>query len=153
MIKRNILLICLSLAGIVGLSGQSKGATMYVAVKSADLKNGTGLFAAKSGSVLYGDQVTVLEVSGSKVQVKSGSATGWITTSSLTTKRIVSSGGTATASTKELALAGKGFSDEVEQNYKDSTDLDYSQVDAMENLTVSDSDLEAFLTEGHLKKE
>jgi hypothetical protein len=147
------MLIGLSTLILAGAAAQSlTGATMYVAVKSADLKTSTGLFAGKAGTLGYGSQVTVLQESGKMVQVRSiqPALTGWVTTSSLTSKRIVSSGGTATASTKELALAGKGFSEEVEQNYKTADNLDYTQVDAMEQISVAGDQLLQFLTEGHL---
>jgi uncharacterized protein YgiM (DUF1202 family) len=140
-------LLCLLAAG--WLFAQKKGDTMYVSVKTADLKNGTGFFAKKTATVAYGDQVTVLAVNGKWAQVQSGTKSGWISSANLTSKKIVAQG-SGSASAKELALAGKGFSEEVEQEYKTGQNLDYSQVDALEKVKVSDEDLLSFIQEGRL---
>ena len=56
------------------------------------------------------------------------------------------------ASSNELALAGKGFSEEAEKAFKSSNgNLNYAEVDKIEEITVSDSELSAFISEGHLK--
>jgi hypothetical protein len=60
----------------------------------------------------------------------------------------VASGSSATAS--EIALAGKGFSQEVEDSYKTSGTLNYDDVDKTEAITVSIDDLYVFVTEGRL---
>jgi hypothetical protein len=79
--------------------------------------------------------------------------TGWIEYAKLTTRRISSQGNTANASAKEIALAGKGFSPEVEAEYKQSGEqLNYPAVDDMEKAGVADSDLLAFIEEGHLSR-
>jgi uncharacterized protein YgiM (DUF1202 family) len=132
----------------------SRGGTVYVNVKTLQLKTGTGFFAGKSGSPLaYGDQVTVLQVKGNWAEVRySGRATfsGWANSSNLTTKRVVASGGTGGASAKEVAMAGKGFNEEVENAYKSNGNLNYAGVDATEAITVPENELYGFITEGHL---
>jgi hypothetical protein len=49
-----------------------------------------------------------------------------------------------------MAMAGKGFSGEIEQIYREGEKLDYSPVDAMESSTVPEQELYAFLVEGRL---
>ena len=132
-----------------------KGDTVYVSAKTGVLKDSSGNFGKDVAKVSYGDSLKVLSVSGKKVQVKlsDGSATGWISSGSLTKKKIVktSSQTSVNANAKELALAGKGFSEESEGVYSASnSDLDFSAVDAIEALTVSESDMESFISEGHL---
>jgi hypothetical protein len=147
-----IALFCLAAAG---LFAQKAGDTMYINVNSAALKSSTGFFASTTGTVRYGDQVRVLAVSNKWVQIRTATSniTGWIASASLTTKRISTQGNTANASAKEIALAGKGFSPEVEGEYKKSGGtINYSAVDAMEQITISDRDLLAFVEEGHLAK-
>jgi hypothetical protein len=78
------------------------------------------------------------------------SLTGWVSTSNLTGKRINPSGTGTSASAKEVALAGKGFSEEVENAYKAETQLNYTGVNAVEAITVAERDLYNFLVEGHL---
>jgi uncharacterized protein YgiM (DUF1202 family) len=128
---------------------------MYVNVNSASLKSSTGFFASTTGTVRYGDQVTVVAVNGKWAQIRTatGNITGWIPSASLTTKRISTQGSTANASASEIALAGKGFSPEVEAEYKKTGGtIDYTAVDNMEKVTVTDKDLLAFVEEGHLAK-
>jgi uncharacterized protein YgiM (DUF1202 family) len=132
----------------------ARGATVFVNVKTLQLKSGTGFFAKNQGGPLaYGDQVTVVQVNGKWVEVRySGRTTvsGWTASANLTTKRIVASNGTGSASAQEIAMAGKGFNEEVENAYKSSGNLNYAAVDATEALKVEESELYDFITEGHL---
>ncbi|MDR2210709.1 MAG: SH3 domain-containing protein [Spirochaetaceae bacterium] len=141
-------LFCLTAAGVFA---QKVGDTMYVNVNSANLKSSTGFFASTTGTVRYGDQVRVLGLKSKWVQIRTtGNATGWIPSSSLTTKRIARGTG-ASASAQEIALAGKGFSPAVEAEYKKSGGTaNYAAVDTMERITIPDRDLLAFTEEGHL---
>ena len=108
--KRYILLTLSGILIVGSAAPQSlRGATMYVSVKSAQLKSGTGLFANTTGTLEYGSQVTVLQEQGKWVEVQSipRGPTGWMAASGLTSKRIVSSAGSA-SSARELAMSGKG---------------------------------------------
>jgi len=49
-----------------------------------------------------------------------------------------------------VALAGKGFNKEVEAQYKDEKQLDYTWVDRMEGYRVSPEQVLAFLQAGGL---
>jgi uncharacterized protein YgiM (DUF1202 family) len=152
----------LVLAGVILISGaaalypQAGERVMYVATKNAELKSSTGFFADTVITLQYGDQVTVLRESGKWMEVRPArrtSVSGWILANNLTSKRIISSGSGASASADELALAGKGFSEEVEQAYRNrngASAAHYAEVDAMEAITVSPQELYDFLMEGHL---
>ncbi|MCL2478312.1 MAG: hypothetical protein FWF22_02345 [Treponema sp.] len=131
----------------------SNGGTAWVSVKSATLKSSTGLLASGTGNVSYGDQVTVLQVSGNWAQVRSSAnaaISGWISTGNLSAKRIVASGGGSTATASEVALAGKGFNQEVENQYKSEGNLNYDAVDWTEKIVIDDNDLHNFIIEGRL---
>ncbi|MDR2551661.1 MAG: hypothetical protein LBD31_00625 [Treponema sp.] len=140
-------LLCL---GAAGLFAQRAGDTMYVNVRSAALKSSTGFFASTAGTVRYGDQVRVLAVKGKWAQVRSGGSSGWIASASLTTKPITVQGNTANASAREVALAGKGFSQDVENEYRKGGGINYNAVDSMEKLSIAGEDLLVFVEEGHL---
>jgi uncharacterized protein YgiM (DUF1202 family) len=145
-----VALLCLSASG---LFAQRAGTTLYVNVKSANLKSGTGFFASTTGTVKYTDQVTVVAVNGKWVQVRTavGNKVGWIAYASLTTRRMAPQGSAANASAREIALAGKGFSPEVEAEYKkDASKANYAAVDEMEKVTVSQEALLSFIKEGRL---
>lgn len=129
------------------------GKTVYVSVKSANLKSGTSFFSKNVGSVSYGASATVVQSNSKKTKIRLSSGTsGWIANGSLTSKKIVaSSSGASRISSSEIANAGKGFSAEAENAFKSlNKNLDYADVDAMEKITVSDSELQKFITEGHL---
>jgi hypothetical protein len=127
------------------------GGTVWVSSKTADLKSSTGFFASKRGTLTMADEVSVLQVNGNWVEVQSkasASLRGWTARSNLSERRIVSSGTGASAS--EIALAGKGFNQEVEDVYKTGDNLNFADVDKTEAITVSVDELYAFVTEGRL---
>lgn len=144
----------LLLCALLSAASFKKGANVYVNVKTAQVKSGTGLFAKNVAAVSYGQNLVVVQSDGKKTQVSipSTSITGWISTGSLTTKKISgSSGSYVAASQSELALAGKGFSAEAENAFKTSNSrLDYKDVDEIEKIAVSDDALEQFIIEGKL---
>jgi len=130
----------------------SRGGTLYVAIRTVTLKSSTGLFAGNRGTLNYGDRVTVLQVSGRYVEVRSASnssLTGWTASANLTTRQVVS-GNTSTASAREVALAGKGFNQDVENSYRSQGNLNYADVDRVEAIRVSEADLRQFLESGRL---
>ena len=152
--KRLLIVFCMGIL-ITGLAAAqaSKGGTMYAATKTLALKSSTGFFASTRGTINYGDRVTVLQISGKYAEVRSAansSLSGWTAISNLSAKQIVS-GNTSTASAKEVALAGKGFNQEVENSYKTKGKVNYADVDRTESVTVGDSDLKKFLEDGRLK--
>lgn len=152
--KRYILFVFLAILIISGATAQTlRGSTMYVAVKSVSLKSSTDFWAKVQGTLVYGNQVKVLQEKGKWVEVSSSqpAVKGWMDPTGLTSKRIVSSKGSTSASASELALAGKGFSEEIERAYKNDDALDYTAVDEMENQQVANQELYNFLSEGHLQ--
>lgn len=55
-------------------------------------------------------------------------------------------------SSDEVALAGKGFTPEVESGYRAKhPEMDFAQVDKIETLKVDSAALQAFIKEGDLK--
>ena len=156
--KKVLLIFCFTLfiTGLAvagGTAESSSNKTMYVAVKVAELKSGTGAFASTVGTLNYGDSVTVLQTSGRFMQVRSNansSLTGWTAESNLTTRQVVA-GTSSTASASEVAMAARGFNQEVEQEYRtQNRNLNYADVDRVEALTTNNDDLKKFLEEGHL---
>ncbi|GHV87678.1 hypothetical protein AGMMS50267_00380 [Spirochaetia bacterium] len=152
--KRGIVLLIAGIAVVAGAAAQTaQGKVMYVATKNAELKSSTGFFADTVAVLQYGEQVTVIRENGKWLEIRPvnrTTLTGWLLANSLTSKRIVA-GTAASASADELALAGKGFSEEVEIAYKKNASVSYVEIDAMETLMVSKQDLYDFLIQGHLK--
>ncbi|MDR2606754.1 MAG: SH3 domain-containing protein [Treponema sp.] len=150
-----VLITVLSLLLAFGLHAQSQqGKIMYVAVKEAAVKASSGAFAEDAGVFSFGDSVQVIQEKGKWVEVQAHNNTrtpnlkGWVAAGSLSSRRVVA--GNRSASTGELALAGKGFSPEVERAYSRGEKLDYRDIDAMEAVNIPGKELLRFLTEGHL---
>jgi len=90
-----------------------------------------------------------------KVTVPGTRREGWVHGSAVTSKVLVLKSGTQSvktgASSSEVALAGKGFSEQVEKEFKKKNrTLDFTQVDRMETFKISPTQIEAFLEEGSL---
>jgi uncharacterized protein YgiM (DUF1202 family) len=87
-----------------------------------------------------------------KVALRSGKGEGWVNLSALTKKNIVLKAGSKnvaeSASSGEVALAGKGFNQEVENEYKRDNNVDYTWVDRMAAFVVTPEQAEAFLKDG-----
>jgi uncharacterized protein YgiM (DUF1202 family) len=124
--------------------------TRYVAVQSIALKASAGSFASETGTVSFGDAVTLIREDGRWSQVRAGNITGWTVSTNLSSRRVVASNA-STVTASEVALAGKGFSPETEMEYR-RNGLDFSLVDSMEQTAVSQNDLLRFINDGRLLK-
>jgi len=125
------------------------GGTLYVSVKTTDLKSSAG---KKMATLNYGDKVTVTQVDGKNVEVKSATdATliGWAPVANFTVKKIVT-GSTSTTTAKEVALAGKGFNQDIENTYSSQGQVDFADVDKIEAITADENALMRFIEEGRL---
>ena len=107
--------------------------------------------------VSYGDRVEEVEIRNgwSKVKPESADPAGWIHGSALTQKKIILTAGQTDvdqmATSDEIALAGKGFNEQVEREMKERhPQLDYSAIDKMEKIVVSDDQMKQFLTKGRV---
>ena len=147
-------ILILAIAGFA-MGQVSRGQTAWVSARTITLKSSTGFFAANRGTVSYGDQVSVLQVSGRWAEVRTirtPAITGWMPSANLSTRRIVSSPSTGSATASEVALAGKGFDRDIENAYKTGGNLNYADVDRTEAITVSQDQLLRFITEGRLSR-
>jgi uncharacterized protein YgiM (DUF1202 family) len=131
-------------AGVKILSVQYKVST----VRSSPSALGTIV-----ATLEYGERVTVVEDKGAwiKVTTKDGK-TGWVNKQALTEKTVkINAGGAAEtgASSDEMAMAGKGFSADVEKQFKaQHSDIDFSWVDKIEKWKVAPEQMQEFLKDG-----
>ena len=130
----------------------ARGGTAWVAVKSLTLKSSTWFFAVNKGTIEYGDEVSVLQISGKWAEVRSArtSATGWVDSANLSARRVVASASPGGATAREVALAGKGFNQEVEDSYRADGNYNYADIDRTEAIVVSSEELFEFMEEGRL---
>lgn len=153
--KRFALVALLLLAA---LSGQAQSAKqMSVTVKETQVR-ATPSYLGKILAVLaYADQVTVLAEQGGWARVRLPSGEGWVNLSALTAKKVVLQSGAQEvgtgASSGEVALAGKGFNQQVENQYREENHLDYTWVDRMAGFTSTPEQVLAFLQQGALNAE
>jgi len=128
---------------------QTGGSTRFISVQSVTVKDSTGFFAKNLGNLSLGDEVTLISENGKWSQIRTAKFTGWVTSTSLSIRKIVASGTTASAT--EISMAGKGFSPDMELEYR-KNGLDYSMVDYMEKITIPNEELLNFITVGRLAR-
>ena len=129
---------------------------MSVQVKEGQLRATPTFLGAIVANVAYGDRVEVLTEQNNWIEVRHQGKTGWIHTSALTRKQIVLASGDrevgTSASSDELALAGKGFNAQVEAEFKaQNKDIDFTWVDRMEKAVISPQEITAFLKAGEVQ--
>jgi hypothetical protein len=129
---------------------------VYVSVEKTDLKNGIGFFAEKVAQINYGTRLIILEntIEDKWIKVaeyKNQEVFGWILSANVTKRKVVNLIDKTQTSSKELSLAGKGFS----QGKVNSGNVDYDALNTIENFSTNlQSDkLKNFIKEGNLKGE
>lgn len=154
MIGKRVIFSVLAMATLALAAAPSR---MNVQVKTGQIRVKASFLGKVVANLPYGASLQVTQTKGDWMQVKSAQGqTGWMHKSALTTKRISLASGSATgksgASSDELALAGKGFSAEVEKEYRQTNQkLNFAAVDQLEKQKVDPAEMEAFLAAGGLK--
>ena len=89
--------------------------TVYITVEHIASKDRPSFWGGESNTFYYGDELKAVDSDGNwlKVENKKNGKTGWVKDSVLTTRKIKSKG-MASVNAQELALAGKGFGNNVE---------------------------------------
>ena len=143
----------LLVAGLAWAAGE----VMSVQVRTSKLRSRPSFLGSTVTEVGYGAQVTIKSTRGPWVEVTAPSGqSGWLHESALSEDELAMISGTIEANTgasgEEIALAGKGFNDQVENEYqKKHGDLDYTWVDLMEKMVISPEQAETFLAEGQVR--
>lgn len=152
MIKKVFIVVLLSFSTFLFAAGKS---TMYVKIKTAQVKEKSSKKSKSSGTIPYGASVTVLNsidgwyyISCDKPKI-----VGWVASSSLSRKNVNGRGKVSSANAKELALAGKGLTASIESTYADTENVDFSEVNKIETISVSDEEVYQFIINGELNSE
>ena len=154
--KRTTPILTLALAALLLAAAEPAGRQLTVQVMSAKIRKEAKFWAPAVATAEAGQKVEEAGRAGAWVEVVTAAgARGWVHESAVTYEAVRLSGGSRTAdrstSTKDVSLAGKGFTEEVEEQYKaQNRELDFEAVDAMSALVVTDAEIEAFLQEGRL---
>jgi len=131
---------------------------MTVQVKATQVRTTPSFLGKMVARISYGEKVSVISTGKTWLKVKKVTApaiVGWVHASALSTVKVTLKSGGKTAqgkaSTKEVALAGKGFNENVEEDYAvNHPDLDFSGVDRMEKISPTMEDVEKFIMDGNL---
>lgn len=139
---------------IIAAFGASR---MSIQIKSGHLRNTPSFLGRIVSTLSYGDRVDFFEEknSWSHVGVPGTQIRGWIHATALTSKKIILSAGAEdvekAATSDELALAGKGFNRQVEEEFKQKNrHIDYHWIDKMEHFVASQDQIRRFVENGAL---
>jgi len=154
-IKRWLLAIALVavMAG-AAVAGVKVGSSVTIRVMSAKVMKGPKFIGPTAGTLSRGDQLKVKQVKGTWYRVE-GSVSGWVHKTNVVEGKVALStqpgGGGSGASRDEVELAGRGFTPQIEEQYRSSNpNLDFTHVDAIEKAAIDPAELEAFVSEGQL---
>jgi hypothetical protein len=131
---------------------------MSVQVKTGQLRSSPSFLGSIVSEVGYAQQVQVQEERAGwmRVAVPGTSLQGWIHGSALSAKRIVLQAGAedvrTAATTGEIALAGKGFNEQVEKEFRaQNRNIDFSVIDRMQATRPSMPQVHQFARDGQLQ--
>ena len=151
-----------AIAMVISLAASiaAAGSLMSVQIKTGQLRTTPSFLGKITTALNYGDRVAVLENKDPwlKVRAYSKNAEGWLHASALTSKKIILNPGAddvaQSASSDELALAGKGFSKQVEGEFQAKNPrLDYAWINRMEQMVISQDQIKQFLKDGRVSPE
>lgn len=129
--------------------------TVSVVVKKTSIRESAQFFAATLAVAEYNDRLMVLATEADWIKIDRNGEEGWVHLSAVSeaTELALSDTGEVSEeySSDEIALAGKGFSGQVEEEYrKEHPDLKFDEVDELETSFVSVATVIAFQEAGKL---
>jgi hypothetical protein len=154
-------LAALGLALLLLGPGTGWGETLEVVQPNQYLYPDPDFAGAPMGAVPEGSRVQVIRQAGDWYKVDYQGMQGWLNRQAFPAPKPQGSGlnlpgllfgaPVKQTSSDEAALAGKGFTPEIESGYRQKhPELNFAQVDRVETLRVSPPKLDAFIKEGGL---
>lgn len=148
--KIKVILLLLVLTGSIAFA-----ASMSVQVQQSKVRATPSQLGKVVDTVEYGETVNAGELQKGWYPVTTTDGKkGWLHESVLSNKPIAMRAGTTDAATgvssDEVALAGKGFNEQVEAKIKADGSLDFTWVDRMITFNVGPEQILSFRTQGHL---
>ena len=143
--------------GLLLTAGVAMAATVKVITQQATIRKDKRFFAAVVSSVPYGESVEVLETQGDWLHVSYQNRKGWMHVREVQKKQFslaaLSTVQAEETTQDEVALAGKGFSPEVERAFRDrNPEMNFRLVDKVESIKVSNNQIQAFIRNGDLSE-
>jgi len=145
------------LLGLLIMTSGAMAETVKVITQEAIIRKDKRFFAPIVIRVPYGEAIEELARQGDWLRVSYGGKQGWIHISAVQEQKFqLSSFSTekaSEASQEEVALAGKGFTPEVEKAFRDKNPkMRYDLVDQIQYVRIEDAQLQAFMRTGNLKE-
>lgn len=139
----------LGLLMLCGLSPLAADETLYVKIKQTALRDKPSNLGKVLSTLSYTTAVVVSEKNSSWARVSVDGKAGWVALSALVSQTVKKTSGSDTGTSgNEVALAGKGFSKEVEAQYKEDSKLDFTWIDKMEKIGPDPADVDKFAAAG-----
>jgi len=149
--------LLLLLVGLLAGFSPSMAETLKVERANTQLYQSPSFGSTTLGTVPAGSEVAVMSRSGDWVQVNYEGKTGWLhktafpQASGMNLPGMLTGGPVRETKSDEVALAGKGFTPEVEAGYRQKNPgLNYAMVDQVEQFQVDPTQLATFVREGGL---
>ena len=157
--RRSILVAGFALAALLVVAVEA-GESLFVQVRESELRSVPGFLSQIVTKLELGDELTYTSTRADWYQVAMPETgqTGWIHQSSVrenkqTTLQLAGEGTTRTVTSREIALAGRGFSENMEGQYGAENNLDFSAVDELEARRVSPDQIVAFVLDASLRQD
>jgi uncharacterized protein YgiM (DUF1202 family) len=154
-------LLAVGLALVLLIPGIGWSEVLKVAQPNQSLYPDPDFGSTPVAHVPEGAEVNVQHSTGDWYKVEYQGETGWLnrqafgqpqTKSGFNLPGLLTGKPVKETSSDEVALAGKGFTPEVENSYRSKhPEMNFAQVDKIESFKVSPAKLQAFIKEGDLK--
>ncbi|RJR47921.1 MAG: hypothetical protein C4567_00755 [Deltaproteobacteria bacterium] len=153
-------LLILALAALLLSPGILAAGAMKVTQANQSIHGEPNFSGTPIAPVPSGAEVNVVTISGDWYQVEYQGNKGWMHRQAFAQVQapapslpgMLFGGGVQQTKSDEVALAGKGFTPEVEASYRQQNpSANYAQVDQVESFQVDPAKLQAFIKEGGLK--
>jgi len=145
-----------AVVGALSLVGVTLAERMNVQVQEGQVRATPSFLGTVVAKLAYGASVEAQPDQNGWTQVQTAAGQqGWMSTASLTMKKITmtaGAGGASGASSDELALAGKGFNSDVEKEFKkQNPNVNFATVDRMTKIKIAPQEMQTFLADGSVK--
>jgi len=141
---------------LIVLLAMAADTVVVVKIQTTAIRQNPQFFAPALLTLKTGDKLTKVGESNGWIQVKTPSGiVGWIHSSAVEVPKLnllaANDPMKTQAKASEVALAGKGFNQQVEDSYKTKhAELNFALVDRMLQVKIASNQIEAFLRQGRL---
>lgn len=156
--RRTILTSALLLAVALVVVALEAGDILFVQVRETEVRSAPGFLSPIVSQLDFGDEVSYQDDRSGFIQivVPDGETLGWIHEGAVRENRstniqLQGETTTRTVTSREIALAGRGFNQSLEDEYGKEQDLDFGAVDALEQGGVDSTEMVAFIQEAGLR--